>query len=131
MRTLLLDLRYCARSLSKAKGFTLVVVVTLALGLASNVIVFSVINAILLRPLAYPDAGRLVVLHSQDHLGRSTLDLSAPAFNLLKQRAGIFKNIAVIYPLESSVNLSGAGEAHYVRTIRVSQSFFKTLGVAP
>ena len=131
MRTLLLDLRYCARSLSKAKGFTLVIVVTLALGIASNVIVFSFINAVLLRPLAYPDAGRLVVLHSQDHLGRSSLDLSAPAFVLLKQRARVFKNIAVIYPMESSVNLSGAGEARYVKTIRVSQSLFKTLGVAP
>lgn len=131
MRTLLLDLRYCARSLGKAKAFTLVIVVTLALGVASNVIVFSVVNAVLMRPLPYPEDGRLVVLHSQDHLGRSTLDLSASAFALLKQHSEIFTNIAVIYPLESSVNLSGAGAAQYVKTIRVSQSFFSTLGVTP
>jgi putative ABC transport system permease protein len=63
MGRLIQDIRYAARTLARTPGFTAIVVVTLALGIGANATVFSAINAILLRPLSFPDADRLVVVN--------------------------------------------------------------------
>jgi putative ABC transport system permease protein len=131
MQTFLHDLRYAVRLLRKTRGFTLVAVIILAMGIASNTLVFSVVNAVLLHPLPYPDANRLVILHWQDQAGTSGGDITAPAFFMLKARAYSFESMAALLPFDAGVNLAGVGSPQYVKALRVSADFFPTLGVMP
>lgn len=124
------DLRRAAHSLMQSRGFIWAAVITLALGIASNITVFTVINAVLLHPLPYSHPERLVILHWQDKYG-SQGDISARAFFMLKEQASTLQNMTVIYPLGMGVNLSGVRSPEFVKTLRVSQDFFRTLDVAP
>jgi putative ABC transport system permease protein len=130
VRTVFQDLGYAVRSLLKNRGFTWVTMVTLALGIAASTAVFAVVNAVLLHPLPFPHADRVVILHWQDKFG-SHGDISAPAFFLAKDRATGFESISAVYPLGTGVNLSGVHSPEFVKALRVSQGFFKTLGVRP
>jgi putative ABC transport system permease protein len=130
MRALLQDMRHSIRSLRKARWFAMVAVAILALGIAASTVVFSVLDAVVLHSLPYPDADRLVVLHWQNQRG-SRGDISGQAFFLLKNRARSFQSISAIYPLDVGVNLSGGGQPHYTRALRVSRDFFQVLGAAP
>src|SRR5947207_9507423 len=129
MRTLIQDLRYVMRSLRKSRGFALASGLTLALGLAANIIVFSVINASLLHFLPYPQAERLVVVHWQDEHKQTRIDVSAAAFSLLEERSSSLQDVSAIFPLETGVNLSGSSYPQYVKALRVSKNFFRVLKV--
>jgi putative ABC transport system permease protein len=119
------DLTFSVRSLRKSPGFTSVAVLTLALGIAGNAVVFSFINATLLRPLPYPEPHRLVILRWQDQS-----DISTAAFFLVK-RARSFSFATALYPV-AGVNISSAsGPPQYVKALPVSKDFFQTLGILP
>jgi putative ABC transport system permease protein len=131
MRTFLQDLVYSARSLAKARDFTLIAVVTLALGIAANTVVFSVVNAALLRPLPYANPERIVILNWYDQHGLLSQEIPAATFFLLQERARAFQAIAATYSPDVGVNLAGLGSPRYVTALRVSAKFFRMLRVAP
>ena len=132
MKTLWQDLRYGVRMLLKKPGFTLIAVLTLALGIGANTAIFSVVNAVLLRPLPYHEAGRLVVPVSVNPSRGFDNSSVSYADYLDWKKAGIFEQVAVIDGTEDHADLSGGvGEPERVRLAVVSEDYFAVLGATP
>src|SRR5262249_21808934 len=127
MRTLWQDLRYGARMLLKNPGVTFVVVLTLALGIGANTAIFSVLNAVLIRPLPYVDADRIVQINETEGVGG--MAVSPPNLLDFQQQNHTFENIAG-YTFGSFI-LTGAGEPVRVESVEVSHDLFTVLGVHP
>ncbi len=124
------DCRYGARSLRKSPGFTLVAVLTLALGIGATTSIFSVISAVLLRPLPYPDADRLVYVGQQYRNGLAAS--GEPKFLFWREQSRSFEALACYSGFGGAGgNLAGGSEAEYVRGMRVSEDLFRALGVYP
>ncbi|HEY9504565.1 MAG TPA: ABC transporter permease [Gemmatimonadales bacterium] len=127
MDTFLQDLRYSLRRLARSPAFTGIVVLTLALGIGANTAIFSAVNAVLLRPLPYPDSHQLVTI---EHLYPS-LDLEAPVsvpgFLDYKRKSRSFTSMAVQTGWQ--VNLTGIEEPVRLQGQRVTGEFFATLQV--
>ena len=123
------DVRYAARTLPRHRAFAGVVVLTLALAIAINTATFSIVNAVLLRPLGFPDEERLVSLRE----GRSGVDFggffSPPDYLDVEREQQSFEDVAAWVPV--SVELSGNGEAALIVGTRVSPALFRILGVSP
>lgn len=122
------DLRYGARSLLKKPGFTLVVVLTLALGIGANTALFSVVNGVLLNPLPYPEPDQLVTFH-QSKPNFETGAIPFPNFRDLQRENRTFAAMAVTRG--SSFSLIGAGEAERVTGRFITADFFSVLGIQP
>ena len=131
MQTLLQDLRYGIRMLLKNVGFTAVVVVTLALGIGANTAIFSVIDAVLLRPLPYQDPGRLAVLWTDDPK-HNIHEEGTSYLNFLdwKAQSQVFQDMAYC-SRSDPVNLMGVEEPERIVGAAVSANFFRLLGVRP
>jgi putative ABC transport system permease protein len=128
MDTLLQDMRYSIRRLAKSPVFALIVVVTLSLGIGANTAIFSAVNAILLRPLPYPDPGRLVTVnHFYPTLNNLKAPVSAAGFRDYQDRLRSFSSMAV----ESrwNANLTGVGDPVRLQGSRVTGRYFSTMGV--
>jgi putative ABC transport system permease protein len=130
---LIQDLRYAARSLLKSPGFTVVAVLTLALGIGATTTIFSLVEGVLLRSLPFPDAGRLVlVTQIQDkYRGPGRLGSNGPlsAFDRWRTAVGAFDGTAVYAP--QSVVLRERGPAEHVTAYAVDAAFFPLLGARP
>ena len=127
---LLRDTRYALRGLARTPGFTAVVVLTLALGIGANTAVFSVVNAVLLRPLPYREPERLVTVeHYYPSLNGLQAPVSAAGFADYRARSRVFSAVAVESPWRPT--LTGRGEPERLPGARVSGQFFATLGVPP
>jgi putative ABC transport system permease protein len=130
MRTLWQDLRHSARMLMKKPGFTLIVILTLALGVGANTAIFSVVNAVLLRPLPYQNPDRLVRLwESNTKRGLPEGAASAPNFEDWRKRNQVFEQLAA--QETTTYNLTGGGEPERVAAANVTANLFPTLGVSP
>ncbi|HEV8483234.1 MAG TPA: ABC transporter permease, partial [Blastocatellia bacterium] len=129
METLLQDLRYGIRMLMKRPGFTAVSVITLALGIGANTAIFSVVDAVMLRPLPYKDSERLVVMSGDLHRpGLEEIPLSAPEY-LDYAQSGAFEEIAA-YDFQG-FNLTGGDEPERLLGGVATASLFPLLGVQP
>ena len=128
METLLTDIRYGIRNLLKRPGFTLIAVVTLALGIGANTAIFSVVNTVLLRPLPYENPDRLVVL--LETVSGRAIPTSYLNFVDWRNQSTAFDNVAALRPRES-FNLTGAGESERLQGRLVSANFLTTLGIKP
>jgi len=130
METLIQDVRYALRMLRKAPGFTAVVVITLALGIAANTALFSVVDAVLLRPLAYQQPEELVSVRA-DMPGINLTDagMSQPEIDDFQKRSGVFTQVSVVWPI--SANITGREKPERVEANAVSTSFFTLLAAKP
>jgi putative ABC transport system permease protein len=130
METLWQDLRYGIRMLLKSPGFTAVAVFTIALGIGANTAIFSVVNAVLLRPLSYQDPELLVLLWEKfTRLGLDRVVVSASEFRDYRDQTTSFEQIAA-FDYES-FNLTGENEPERIQGAVVSPSLFPLLGVKP
>jgi putative ABC transport system permease protein len=128
MENLLQDLRYSIRLLTKHPGFTAVMTLTLALGIGANSAMFSVINAVLLRPLPYKDAERIVTLwESNAQPGLDRTEVSPPNFVDWSTQSRSFEQMAAFRYW--GFVFTGTGEPERLRGARVSASLFPLLGV--
>lgn len=124
------DIRYALRMLSKSTGFSAVVILTLALGIGANTAIFSVVSAVLLRPLPFPQPDRIVSIHGVDmRTGETGRPLSYPDFADLRAQSHSMEAVAAYD--ESSSTLTGVGEPVHVTTGIVSADVFRVLRVPP
>jgi predicted permease len=124
------DLRYALRQMLKSPGFTVVAVVTLALGIGANTAIFSVVNAVLLRPLPYPNSDQLVMLWEQNpHRGWFENIISGENFLDWQKQNQVFAGMAVFK--SNSFNIIGNQQAEEIAGERVSANLFSVLGVQP
>jgi putative ABC transport system permease protein len=129
MRTLIRDLRFGVRMLTKSPGFALVAVMTLALGIGANTAIFSVVNAVLLRPLDYRDPGRVVALWENVPAKGGRWRVAPANFFDWKKQNQVFEEVAAFGA--STLNLTGVGEPAELSGSRVSEGYFGALGVEP
>jgi predicted permease len=128
--TLLLNLRYAFRQLRKSPAFTATAVLTLALGIGANTAIFSVINAVLLRPLPYQDPSRLVTVeHHYPSLNDLHASVSVPGFLAYEQRKNDFEHAAV--QTGWAPTLTQRGDPERLQASQVTADFFTTFGVTP
>lgn len=128
MNTIWADVRYALRTLTKSPGFTIVALVTLALGIGASTAIFSVVDAVLLRPLPYPNPQRIVTVWEQEANGHRT-HLADPNFLDFRAQNRTLSALAVFNSGPDSV--SGGSEPQRLNVGYVSQDFFKVLGVEP
>src|SRR5690349_22626865 len=130
MENLLQDLRYGWRMLVKKPAFTIVAVLTLALGVGANTAIFSIVDAVLLRSLPYRDPDRLVrIFFNEPGVGLRDVRFSKPELDDLQTRAGVFEDVSPIF--EGSEDLTGAGQPERVEGVNGSFSYFSMLGATP
>src|SRR5262249_41216023 len=126
---MLQDLRYGAQMLLKKPGFTLIAVITLALGIGANTAVFSVANAVLLRPLPYKNPDRLVLVNGEMRQ-RNVTDYPLSNTDVFDMRNGAkttFEDIAAVYTLRRVMPRED-GALEHVRIATVTPNFFRLLG---
>jgi putative ABC transport system permease protein len=126
------DLKFAFRQLLKNPGFTAVAVLTLALGIGANTAIFSVINAVLLKPLPYREPDRLMVVWADNpsfNLGIHELPPSQQDVLEWRQRAQSFEQVAAVSSVQA--DLSRNGELTRIGGVSVTGNFFPTLGVSP
>src|SRR5438105_3323457 len=130
METILQDIRYGLRTMLKSPGFTAVAVIALALGIGANTAIFSVVNALLLKPLPFKSANRLVLIwHTYPQLKLDQASVSAPSYIEYRDMTSSFDEVATA--TEWSVYLTGVGEPERLQGARVSYNLFSTVEVQP
>jgi len=130
MAAFLQDIRYACRMLLKTPGFTLVAILTLALGIGANIAAFSIVDGVLLRPLPFPHPAQLVrVFDDLRNSNTKDVGMSVPQFWDYRDRAGVFQDIAVIWPIPA--NLTDVERPERIEVLATSANYFTMLGVQP
>jgi len=128
------DLRYAFRTLRKDRGFTAIAVLILALGIGANIVVFSVVNAILLRPLPFPDSERLAWFTANHGKGGlSAVTYNVGSYEEFRRHNQSFEEVTAYQAFwgSSEYNMTGHGDPQNVQAVMVADNFFHTLRVQP
>src|SRR5581483_7659375 len=126
MDSLLQDLRFALRTLARAPGFTAVAMITLAIGIAANTSIFSMVNAVLIQQLPFKDPDHLVRVWSK-RPDRDNAPFSLPDYIDYRDQSRSVEQIAVLTTW--GVNMTGTGEPEYLQGLKMSANTFQTLGV--
>jgi putative ABC transport system permease protein len=129
METFLRDIRYGVRSLLKRPGFTLIALVALALGIGANTAIFSLVNAVLLRPLPFAEPDRLVWVWGNIKNGGNRASVSPADFLDYRQQQNTFEEFAASLPLR--LNYTGGDEPERLEASGVTGNYFQALGAKP
>jgi len=125
--SLIHDARYAVRALSKTPAFTATALAALAVGIGANTAIFSVVNTVLLKPLTYPDPGRIVLFLVSTPAGPS-YGASATKFNVLRRRTQAFEDVCAYEYQGAGLNLTGGAYPEQIHGIRVTAGYFRLLG---
>jgi putative ABC transport system permease protein len=130
MDSLFRDLRYGLRRVVSAPGFTAIAILTLALGIGANVAIFTIVNAVLIRPLPFPNPDRLVRVAADARAtnGRN-IGISQPELDDLRDRAGIFEGVSGLWPVSAS--FVGGERPERIEVMVTSANYFQLLGAVP
>jgi len=129
MTTLLQDMRYGLRVLWKSPGFTIVAMLSLALGVGANTAIFSIVNAVLLRSLPFSHPDRLVKIVANNRgVGAQDIGFSVPELDDLRSRAGVFEQVTAIQG--GPTNLTGGERPQHLELLEVSPNYFSMLGIS-
>ena len=132
MDQLLTDVRYAFRTWRRSPGFALAAIATLALGIGADSTIFSVVNATLLRPIAYPQPDRLMTVWKARVQSPADFNIvSMPNYKEWQRRSTSFASMAIFDSAGRGYNLTGVAEPEQVSGVRVTASFFDVLGVPP
>src|SRR4051794_25638264 len=126
---MLQDFRYALRQLIKAPSFTAVAVLTLALGIGACAAIFSVVNAVLLRPLDYPDPERLVVIRETQLPQFPEFSVAPPNYIDWEKQTKSFEHLTAYS--SARVNLTGEGEPQQLLGLKVTANYFDVYGIKP
>ena len=131
MDSIIKDIRYGVRGLLKRPGFTAIALVALALGIGANTAIFSLVNAVVIRPLPFPDPDRLVWVFGNIRNGGSRASVSPPDFLDYRSQNKTFEQFAASGTQPLAANLTGSGEPERLFASAVSGNYFDTFGITP
>ena len=126
MRSSMSDMRHAVRMLLKTPGFTIAAIAALALGIGANTAIFTVVNAVLLKPLSYPDADRMVEFGSRSTTLANFLSC-VPEFHAYRRQTSVFKDVAAYDTAGPGFNLT-VGRPEQVHGIHVTEGYFRLFG---
>src|SRR5215213_9087938 len=130
MGTIVQDLKHAIRNFSRARGFAAVVILTLGLGIGANTAIFSIVNAVVLRPLSYPNSPQLVRITSALRaLDADDTGVAAQELFDYQDLTGVFTGVAGLYPVNA--NVTGGDEPERVEVMLVSANYFSILEAQP
>ena len=130
METFLKDLKHSIRMFAQTPGFTIAAVAALALGIGANTAIFSVVNTVLLKPLTYPDADRIVQFYLTSPQGSGPA-ASVPKFAIWHEQSDIFRDVSAYDFSGPGLNLTGGAYPEQIKGLHVSVSYFKLFGASP
>ena len=131
METLLQDIRYGVRSLLKRPGFTVIALIALALGIGANTAIFSLVNAVLLRPLPFAEPDRLVWVWGNIRGGGNRASVAPLDYLDYRKDNTTFEEFAASFSVPVPLNLTGNGEPERLTAAAVTGNYFKALGAPP
>jgi putative ABC transport system permease protein len=131
MDSVIKDLRFAFRALLKRPGFTVIALVALALGIGANTAIFSLVNAVMLRPLPFPEPDRLVWVYGNIRNGANRASVSPLDYLDYRNQNKTFEQFATSYSMTLPATLTGGGEPERLQASVVSGNYFQTFGVAP
>jgi putative ABC transport system permease protein len=131
MDSVIRDLKFAVRGLLKRPGFTVIALVALALGIGANTAIFSLVNAVVLRPLPFPESERLVWVFGNVRNGPNRASVAPLDFLDYRNQNKTFEQFAASGTLTLPATLTGSGEPERLRASNVTGNYFQTFGVAP